>query len=175
MYSSRKYPYLPRGRDFCLGPSAPPLPPPPRPCKHPSGNSNWASYISFTFLVFQTLPCPTPQEIPGGDVGIFWICRMVHVHAIFDIINKLWIIILIFNLFNLSFSDLCFQLALPHIRKTKGNIINMSSLVAQIGQPGAVSYVATKVNLDFYFHLHLVNHLINVQTCFTIPIVCRAE
>ena len=33
----------------------------------------------------------------------------------------------------------CFQFALPHLRKTKGNIINMSSLVAQIGQPGAVA------------------------------------
>ncbi|CAH3015582.1 unnamed protein product [Porites evermanni] len=36
------------------------------------------------------------------------------------------------------------KFALPHIRKTKGNIINMSSLVAQIGQPGAVAYVASK-------------------------------
>lgn len=36
------------------------------------------------------------------------------------------------------------KLALPHIRKTKGNIINMSSLVAQIGQPAAVAYVTTK-------------------------------
>ena len=41
----------------------------------------------------------------------------------------------------------CFQFALPHLRKTKGNIINISSLVAQIGQPGAVAYVASKVNL----------------------------
>ena len=34
--------------------------------------------------------------------------------------------------------------ALPHLRKTKGSIINMSSLVGQMGQPGAVTYVATK-------------------------------
>ncbi|KAK7485706.1 hypothetical protein BaRGS_00023007 [Batillaria attramentaria] len=34
--------------------------------------------------------------------------------------------------------------ALPHLRKTEGNIINDSSLVAQIGQMGAVTYVATK-------------------------------
>lgn len=34
--------------------------------------------------------------------------------------------------------------ALPHLRKTKGNIIQDSSLVAEIGQPGAVPYVATK-------------------------------
>lgn len=39
-----------------------------------------------------------------------------------------------------------FQFALPHLRKTEGNIINDTSLVAQIGQPGAVTYVATKVN-----------------------------
>ena len=34
--------------------------------------------------------------------------------------------------------------SLPHLRKTKGNIINISSLVAQIGQLHAVTYVATK-------------------------------
>ncbi|XP_069132205.1 17-beta-hydroxysteroid dehydrogenase 14-like isoform X2 [Argopecten irradians] len=34
--------------------------------------------------------------------------------------------------------------ALPHLRKTKGNIINASSLVGQIGQPGATAYVSTK-------------------------------
>ena len=36
------------------------------------------------------------------------------------------------------------KLALPHLRKTKGNIINMSSLVGQMGQLHAVTYVATK-------------------------------
>ena len=36
------------------------------------------------------------------------------------------------------------QLALPHLRRTRGNIINMSSLVAQIGQHHATTYVATK-------------------------------
>ena len=36
------------------------------------------------------------------------------------------------------------KFALPHLRKTKGNIINMSSLVASIGQLGATTYVATK-------------------------------
>jgi NAD(P)-dependent dehydrogenase (short-subunit alcohol dehydrogenase family) len=36
------------------------------------------------------------------------------------------------------------KFALPHLRKTKGNIINMSSLVAIMGQPGATTYVATK-------------------------------
>lgn len=34
--------------------------------------------------------------------------------------------------------------ALPHLRKTKGNIINMSSLVGAMGQIHAVTYVATK-------------------------------
>jgi NAD(P)-dependent dehydrogenase (short-subunit alcohol dehydrogenase family) len=34
--------------------------------------------------------------------------------------------------------------ALPHLRKTKGNIINISSLVAQMGQVQAVTYIATK-------------------------------
>jgi NAD(P)-dependent dehydrogenase (short-subunit alcohol dehydrogenase family) len=36
------------------------------------------------------------------------------------------------------------QLALPHLRRTKGNIINIASLVATMGQIGATTYVATK-------------------------------
>ena len=36
------------------------------------------------------------------------------------------------------------KLALPHLRETRGNIINMSSLVAQIGQLHAVTYAASK-------------------------------
>jgi NAD(P)-dependent dehydrogenase (short-subunit alcohol dehydrogenase family) len=36
------------------------------------------------------------------------------------------------------------QFALPFLRKTRGNIINMSSLVGMIGQLHAVTYVATK-------------------------------
>ncbi|HEY7924909.1 MAG TPA: SDR family oxidoreductase [Vicinamibacteria bacterium] len=36
------------------------------------------------------------------------------------------------------------QQALPYLRKTKGNIINMSSLVGSMGQLNATTYVATK-------------------------------
>ena len=36
------------------------------------------------------------------------------------------------------------QQALPYLRKTKGNIINMSSLVGSMGQLHATTYVATK-------------------------------
>src|SRR5262249_36632707 len=36
------------------------------------------------------------------------------------------------------------KLALPHLRKIKGNIINISSLVGAIGQHHATTYVATK-------------------------------
>jgi NAD(P)-dependent dehydrogenase (short-subunit alcohol dehydrogenase family) len=36
------------------------------------------------------------------------------------------------------------QLALPHLRQTQGNIINIASLVATIGQHYATTYVATK-------------------------------
>jgi len=36
------------------------------------------------------------------------------------------------------------KLALPHLRRTRGNVINVSSLVAQIGQHHATTYVATK-------------------------------
>ena len=42
-----------------------------------------------------------------------------------------------------SVFDLC-RLALPHLRKTHGNIINMSSLVGSMGQIHATTYVATK-------------------------------
>ena len=38
------------------------------------------------------------------------------------------------------------QLALPHLRKSRGNVINISSLVGAIGQSQAVPYVATKVH-----------------------------
>jgi NAD(P)-dependent dehydrogenase (short-subunit alcohol dehydrogenase family) len=36
------------------------------------------------------------------------------------------------------------KFALPHLRKVRGNIINMSSLVGSMGQVGASTYVATK-------------------------------
>ena len=36
------------------------------------------------------------------------------------------------------------KFALPHLRKTSGNIINIASLVATIGQRHAATYVATK-------------------------------
>lgn len=36
------------------------------------------------------------------------------------------------------------KVALPHLRRTQGNIINISSLVGQMGQLNAVTYVATK-------------------------------
>ena len=36
------------------------------------------------------------------------------------------------------------KIALPYLRQTKGNIINMSSLVASIGQHHAATYAATK-------------------------------
>jgi NAD(P)-dependent dehydrogenase (short-subunit alcohol dehydrogenase family) len=34
--------------------------------------------------------------------------------------------------------------ALPHLRRTKGNIVNLASLVATMGQIHATTYVATK-------------------------------
>lgn len=42
-----------------------------------------------------------------------------------------------------SVFDLC-RLSLPHLRKTRGNIINMASLVGSLGQLHATTYVATK-------------------------------
>jgi NAD(P)-dependent dehydrogenase (short-subunit alcohol dehydrogenase family) len=43
----------------------------------------------------------------------------------------------------ISAFSLC-KLALPHLRRTKGNIINVSSLVGSMGQLHATTYVATK-------------------------------
>ncbi|XP_056309553.1 branched-chain-amino-acid aminotransferase, mitochondrial isoform X3 [Danio aesculapii] len=45
---------------------------------------------------------------------------------------------------NLISCFLASKYALPYLRKTKGNIINLSSLVASIGQKDAAPYVATK-------------------------------
>jgi NAD(P)-dependent dehydrogenase (short-subunit alcohol dehydrogenase family) len=47
------------------------------------------------------------------------------------------------NLNLVSYFAAC-KFALPHLRKVKGNIINMSSLVGAMGQAGATTYVATK-------------------------------
>lgn len=47
------------------------------------------------------------------------------------------------NLNLVSIFSAC-KFALPHLRKTQGNIINMSSLVGIIGQYHATTYVATK-------------------------------
>lgn len=43
----------------------------------------------------------------------------------------------------ISVFTLC-KLALPHLRRTQGNIINIASLVASLGQHHATTYVATK-------------------------------
>lgn len=45
---------------------------------------------------------------------------------------------------NLRSTFLCSKYCLPHLRKTKGNIINISSMVGVVGQPNAAAYSATK-------------------------------
>jgi NAD(P)-dependent dehydrogenase (short-subunit alcohol dehydrogenase family) len=45
---------------------------------------------------------------------------------------------------NLRGTFLCSKYAIPHLRKTKGNIINISSMVGLVGQPNAGAYSATK-------------------------------
>ena len=61
---SKKYSYLPHGRDFFL--YNPPSP-------HLSGNSSQASYINLRFWAFES---PHPPEISnpfcGGSMDIFW-------------------------------------------------------------------------------------------------------
>ena len=54
-------------------------------------------------------------------------------------------------------ADNC-RYALPHLRKTQGNIINLSSLVGSMAQVGAVTYVASKGAITAFskvvVHLH---------------------
>lgn len=45
---------------------------------------------------------------------------------------------------NLRSTFLCSKYAVPHLRRTRGSIVNISSMVGQIGQPNAVAYSATK-------------------------------
>ena len=45
---------------------------------------------------------------------------------------------------NLRSTFLCSKYAIPHLRKTRGNIINISSMVGLVGQPNAGAYSATK-------------------------------
>ena len=45
---------------------------------------------------------------------------------------------------NLRSTFLCSKYSIPHLKKTKGNIINISSMVGQVGQPNAAAYSATK-------------------------------
>jgi len=45
---------------------------------------------------------------------------------------------------NLRSTFLCSKYCLPHLKKTKGNIINISSMVGVVGQPNAAAYSASK-------------------------------
>jgi len=45
---------------------------------------------------------------------------------------------------NLKSVFLCTKHALPHLKQTKGAVINMSSMVGLVGQPNACAYAATK-------------------------------
>lgn len=45
---------------------------------------------------------------------------------------------------NLRSTFLCSKYAMTHLKKTKGNIINISSMVGVVGQPNAAAYSATK-------------------------------
>jgi NAD(P)-dependent dehydrogenase (short-subunit alcohol dehydrogenase family) len=45
---------------------------------------------------------------------------------------------------NLKSVFLCTKYALPHLKKSRGVVINMSSMVGLVGQPNACAYAATK-------------------------------
>ena len=45
---------------------------------------------------------------------------------------------------NLRSTFLCSKYAVPHLKQTRGTIINISSMVGLVGQPNAVAYSATK-------------------------------
>jgi NAD(P)-dependent dehydrogenase (short-subunit alcohol dehydrogenase family) len=53
------------------------------------------------------------------------------------------------------------KFALPHLRRTKGNIINMSSLVGAMGQLHATTYVATKGGITAFTKALAVDEAIN--------------
>lgn len=53
------------------------------------------------------------------------------------------------------------KFALPHLRNTRGNIINMSSLVGQIGQLHAVTYVATKGAITAFTKALAIDEAVN--------------
>gem|GEM_PF-3594291 len=59
------------------------------------------------------------------------------------------------------------QLALPHLRKTSGNIINIASLVGALGQHYATTYVATKGAVAAFsvegIHAHDVAQLLDAE------------
>uniref|UniRef100_A0A2K5LG47 Hydroxysteroid 17-beta dehydrogenase 14 n=1 Tax=Cercocebus atys TaxID=9531 RepID=A0A2K5LG47_CERAT len=84
------------------------------------------------------------QELPGA---VFILCDVTQEDDVKDIsfLLRPW--------FLRPFADLAAwivlsttlaTLALPHLRKSQGNVINISSLVGAIGQAQAVPYVATK-------------------------------
>ena len=45
------------------------------------------------------------------------------------------------------FIIVCFQYALPYLRKTKGSIVNISSLAGSCGADKSVTYCATKASI----------------------------
>lgn len=45
---------------------------------------------------------------------------------------------------NLRSTFLCSKYTIPYLKKTEGNIINISSMVGQVGQPNAAAYSSTK-------------------------------
>lgn len=57
--------------------------------------------------------------------------------------------------------------ALPYLRKTQGNIINMSSLVSKIGQQGAVTYVTTKGAIDAMTRALAID-----EACYSVRVNC---
>lgn len=67
---------------------------------------------------------------------------------------------------NLTSTFLGCKLATPHLKKTRGSLINMSSAVGEIGQHGAVGYVTTKagqVGLTRALALDLAPHGVRVN------------
>jgi NAD(P)-dependent dehydrogenase (short-subunit alcohol dehydrogenase family) len=67
------------------------------------------------------------------------------------------------NLLNLNLVSIfsACKFALPHLRKTKGNIVNMSSLVGAMGQLYATTYVATKGGITAFTKALAVDEAIN--------------
>lgn len=74
-----------------------------------------------------------------------------------------------------SYFAMC-KFALPHLRKTKGNIINMSSWTGIFGQKAAPTYSATKGAITCWYFVYALSWLSSLVVCMLglQTVLCRS-